>query len=234
MTKSESSTFPNRGTQHRIDTEVVQDLERQFRDAHKGDPDLWGQRFVDGSYLVRGSGRGRFHLLAAAGARAVGCAEEEEWIERLIQYLRDHDEDREYLKAQPAALYVNPKKTGRKPSSLPRDLSWDQVGATIGQDYTIHHLFKASADYCLWLIASQAKSGVVRRQRPDNSSIENVRALARQWRAQGDTHQEICQHLKGKARPPRAEWRHLTWDKAYLDQHYRGSVCKWLSKNCRP
>ena len=129
MTKSESSTFPNRGTQHRIDTEVVQDLERQFRDAHKGDPDLWGQRFVDGSYLVRGSGRGRFHLLTAAGARAVGCAEEEEWIERLIQYLRDHDEDREYLKAQPTALYVNPKKTGRKPSSLPRDLSWDCSGS---------------------------------------------------------------------------------------------------------
>jgi len=136
LTENQPSSLSSRGGQHRIDAEVVRDLERQFREAHRDDPELWGQRFVDGSYLVRGSGLGRFHLLAAAAARAIGCAGEQEWIEMLIRYLFTHNQDREFLKVQPAALYVNPKKTLRKPSSLRRQRSWLQVGATIGPNFT--------------------------------------------------------------------------------------------------
>jgi hypothetical protein len=54
----------------------------------------------------------------------------------LIRYLFTHNQDREFLKVQPAALYVNPKKTLRKPSSLRRQRSWLQVGATIGPNFT--------------------------------------------------------------------------------------------------
>lgn len=80
---------------------------------------------------------------------------------------------------------------------------------------------------------SALSRSVLRRQRK-NREIEGVRVRARQMLVDGSTHQEVCQRLKDEVRPPRAEWRHLPWDKAYLDEHYRGSVAKWLSKNCRP
>jgi hypothetical protein len=74
----------------------------------------------------------------------------------------------------------------------------------------------------------------VRRRKQKDGEIEKIRLMARKMRVDGATHQQICQRLQDLPRPPRAEWRHLPWDKAYMHQLYRASVCKWLSKNCQP
>jgi len=81
---------------------------------------------------------------------------------------------------------------------------------------------------------TDVSSPSVMRRRQTMGAIENIRILARQMLAEGATHREVCERLKNKDRPPRSEWRHLPWDKAYMDKRYRGSVCKWLSRNCRP
>jgi hypothetical protein len=86
----------------------------------------------------------------------------------------------------------------------------------------------------LWLISHQAKTGAAVRRRPGNPEFEQVRADARQLRAEGASQREICQRLKDRVRPPQAAWRHLPWDRAYMSEEYRSAVCKWLSKNCRP
>ena len=95
----------------------------------------------------------------------------------------------------------------------------------------IRDLCQASAVYCSSL-ATKALD-VTHRHR-ELGPIEKVRILARQMLAEGATHRQVCERLKDAARPPRAEWRDKPWDKAYLSQEYRGAVCKWLSKNCRP
>jgi hypothetical protein len=82
--------------------------------------------------------------------------------------------------------------------------------------------------------ATQSTDRRVLRRRHQNGDIEKVRSLARKMLAEGATHHEVCQRLQDADRPPRSEWRHLPWDKAYMNERYRGSVCKWLSKNCRP
>lgn len=74
----------------------------------------------------------------------------------------------------------------------------------------------------------------VRRRQQRHAEIERVRLWARKMREEGATHREVCQRLQNSPRPPRAEWRHLPWDKAYMDKRYRASVCKWLSRNCQP
>lgn len=109
---------------------------------------------------------------------------------------------------------------------------------------TIEHIFDTSADFCLErgshappdtteVTAPDASPEVLRR-RQTSGGMEDVRASARKMLAEGATHQQVCQRLKDADRPSRAEWRHLSWDKAYMAKRYRGSVCKWLSKNCRP
>ena len=95
----------------------------------------------------------------------------------------------------------------------------------------IRDVSAASAMFCSYLAAK----AMDRRSRyKEAGAIELVRISARQMIAEGATHQQVCQRLRDQARPPRAEWRHLTWDKAYLNSKFRGSVRKWLSKNCRP
>ena len=120
----------------------------------------------------------------------------------------------------------------------------------------IRDVCEVSATYCSRLVAAVLEHGSetriqqsetefgndvtdvsshpVRRRRQKNEAIEKIRIRARAMLAEGATHQEICQRLESADRPPRAEWRHLPWDKAYMDKRYRGSVCKWLSRNCRP
>lgn len=97
----------------------------------------------------------------------------------------------------------------------------------------IRDLCTASAEYCSWLATQSLEISVVRRLHPSHE-IDPVRIRARQMLAEGATHQEVCQRLKDQPRPPRAEWRHLEWDKAYMDPRFRAAVCKWLSRNCRP
>jgi hypothetical protein len=110
---------------------------------------------------------------------------------------------------------------------------------------TIERIFETSADFCLELgshappaasevIAADASSESVLRRRQKNEGIEDVRVCARKMLAEGATHRQVCERLKDANRPPRAEWRHLEWDKAYMAERFRGSVSKWLSKNCRP
>ena len=104
----------------------------------------------------------------------------------------------------------------------------------------------ASVFYCSWLIKEGAAReaatsqtsklpgiGVPRRATTD-ATIEPVRQLARQMIAEGATHRAVCQRLGNAPRPARTGWTHLDWDKAYKEQRFRSSVCKWLSKNCRP
>jgi hypothetical protein len=74
---------------------------------------------------------------------------------------------------------------------------------------------------------------IKRRHRKFREEIEAVRILARTMLAEKASHREVCLRLRDMARPPNAVWRHLPWDKAYLDTRYRSAVCKWLSGNCR-
>jgi hypothetical protein len=83
-------------------------------------------------------------------------------------------------------------------------------------------------------LAQIRSSFPVLRRQTKAAEIEPVRIRARQMLAEGATHQAVCQRLKDAVRPPRAEWRHLPWDKAYLEPRYRSAVCKWLSRNCKP
>jgi len=109
---------------------------------------------------------------------------------------------------------------------------------------TIERIFDTSADYCLELgshaasdattVTAAGKNPEVLRRTASGGDIELVRVSARKMIADGATHQKVCQRLKDANRPPRAEWRHLPWDQAYMSSQYRGAVCKWLSKNCRP
>jgi hypothetical protein len=127
------------------------------------------------------------------------------WLHSLFQFLLEIDETRE----DRGHLVVGDKEHG----GIVRDLC------------------AASAMYCS-ILATRARDFVRRFQEP--GAIEGVRIRARQMLAEGATHQQVCQRLKDAPRPPRVEWRHLSWDKAYQYERYRGAVCKWLSKNCRP
>jgi hypothetical protein len=95
---------------------------------------------------------------------------------------------------------------------------------------TIERIFETSADFCLELGSYAPADATERRRQKDG--IEDVRAKARKMLDEGATHRQVCQRLKDADRPPRTAWRHLPWDKAYMTA--RDSVCKWLSKNCRP
>jgi hypothetical protein len=99
----------------------------------------------------------------------------------------------------------------------------------------IECLRDASENLCSGLANQALENGMKPRQQPmrrhaKKGEIEHVRVIARRLLADGATHQQVCYHLKDAVRPLRAEWRHLTWDKAYMDERYRTSVCKWLSK----
>jgi hypothetical protein len=65
-------------------------------------------------------------------------------------------------------------------------------------------------------------------------TMEAVRLRAKQMIAERASHREVCLRLANAPRPARVAWKHLTWDKAYREPAFRGSVCKWLSANCRP
>jgi hypothetical protein len=91
-------------------------------------------------------------------------------------------------------------------------------------------------------VDSEVNSGVgiqraiKRRHRKMREEIEKVRilaSLARTMLAENASHREVCLRLRDMPRPPNAAWRHLPWDKAYLDPRHRSAVCKWLSGNCR-
>src|SRR5207245_2230974 len=122
-------TLPAGNGDRWANTEVLRELERQFRDAQKVCGNLHLQRFVDGQSLVRGPGRGRFRWLAARAAKAAGRPHRpdpcEPWIEILIQYLLDYDADQEYITIRPAAVYVHPDKTSPPPSEF-LDVPWNQ------------------------------------------------------------------------------------------------------------
>jgi hypothetical protein len=111
----------------------------------------------------------------------------------------------------------------------------------------------ASAFYCSWLAKERAAheaatsiSGTgnapppkrfpnrIARRATSEGTIEAVRLRAQQMIAEGTSHREVCLRLGNAPHPARTAWKHLPWDKAYKEPDFRGSVCKWLSKNCRP
>jgi hypothetical protein len=201
---------------------------------------------------------------AASGLNGIlGADASKTWLDRLRRgeyaSLRfnyqavDSQERRDYLAQTGEAVPVVEGIHGDV--TLP-DGSVEAGMRLVGTIQTIEGIFETSADFCLELdshtppdttevIAPDASSaGVaqpnggrcpsVLRRRQKNGGIEGVRVRARKMLAEGATHQEVCQRLKDADRPARAEWRHLSWDKAYMWERFRGSVCKWLSKNCRP
>src|SRR5262249_38490720 len=98
----------------------------------------------------------------------------------------------------------------------------EDPGVKYGELFTIQPLCRASADYCLDRAiqarideeAEQKQCGAsIRRRYRRNEAIEDVRRRVRCMLAEGATHSQICQHLQSAGRPPRAEWRHLPWDK---------------------
>jgi hypothetical protein len=104
----------------------------------------------------------------------------------------------------------------------------------------------ASAFYCSWLIKehgaqeaatteqSKLQQRIVSRRATSDATTESIRRTARQMIAEGASHHDVCKRLGNTPRPARTTWKHLPWDKAYKDERFRGAVCKWLSKNCRP
>jgi hypothetical protein len=99
----------------------------------------------------------------------------------------------------------------------------------------IRDLCTASAMYCSWLAQETLESSrSVARRHSETGAVEDVRIRARQMLVEGATHRQVCERLKEAPRPTRAEWRHLSWDRAYKNERYRSAVCKWLSRNCRP
>jgi hypothetical protein len=99
----------------------------------------------------------------------------------------------------------------------------------------IRDVCTASAMYCSRLAQETLESSrsVARRHR-ETGAVEDVRIRARQMLVEGATHRQVCERLKEAPRPTHAEWRHLSWDRAYKNERYRSAVCKWLSRNCRP
>jgi hypothetical protein len=117
----------------------------------------------------------------------------------------------------------------------------------------IRDLPAASAAYCSWLAkeraAHEAATSIsstgntpppkrlpkpIARRATSDGTIEPVRLRAKQMRAEGASQREVCLRLANAPRPARVAWKHLPWDKAYGEPAFRGSVCKWLSTNCRP
>ena len=80
----------------------------------------------------------------------------------------------------------------------------------------------------------QSARGVVSRRATADVEVEDLRQRVKQMRAEGASHQEVCRRLADTPRPARTAWKHLTWDKAFKEPLFRRSVCKWLSKHCRP
>jgi hypothetical protein len=110
----------------------------------------------------------------------------------------------------------------------------------------IRNVPAASAFYCSGLIKECARREpatthktklprrAVSRRATSDTTVERVRQRARRMIAEGGSHREVCQRLGNAPRPARTAWNHLPWDKAYKEQRFRSSVCKWLSQNCRP
>lgn len=216
----------------------LDDLKKAFADADERHPDLSGWVYMN--ELPRPTGPGTLHFLELANraGRAFARAGAEDtwkyWLEILVGYLLQNDLDEEHIQQFSVGHLYRPQ--GTTPETHP--------GVIIqGENYEIRHLFKASEECCSWLKrrrwndSDKITEGVPRPRalprQPKNGEIESVRVSARKMLAEGATHQQVCQRLDDAVRPPRAEWRHLRWDKAYLSDRFRGSVCKWLSKNCR-
>ena len=84
------------------------------------------------------------------------------------------------------------------------------------------------------LVPDRQAGGKVSRRATCDLEVEDVRGRIKQMLAEGASHQEVCRRLANAPRPARVAWKHLPWDKAYMERRFRSSVCKWLSKNCRP
>jgi hypothetical protein len=72
-----------------------------------------------------------------------------------------------------------------------------------------------------------------RRLPPDIDKMAGVRKLVRQMRQEGLSHEEICERLGGRARPPRSGWRDLTYSEAFKDPKYTAAVRATLSRFAR-
>jgi hypothetical protein len=67
-------------------------------------------------------------------------------------------------------------------------------------------------------------------RRRDEVDLSRVRILVQELRAQGCSHQEICERLGDMPRPPLAKWRDLPWPTAFRNPKYRDAVKAKLSK----
>jgi hypothetical protein len=56
--------------------------------------------------------------------------------------------------------------------------------------------------------------------------VEEVRRRATQMRAEGASHHEICRRLGNAERPARTAWKHLPWDKAYMETRSTTAFCQ--------
>lgn len=256
MRTKESDARPERNRGRCVGTAALRDLERQFREAHQSGADLHLLHYLDGRNSIRGTGSGRFRLLAACGAKASGYSLSEggceHWIEILIRYLRQNDDAQEYIEIRPAALYGNPRKTNGGPSGLIEG-PWNRPGATVGNEYTIQHLFLASADCCLWLTSRQedrdvsfpAESQEVRyeaalnrpsgglgrkpvRRHSKNLLIDS--ALRRIAEARPRSHEEVFRALDGRAPIPHVELFQSAggWSAGF--RRDKAGARAWLSK----
>jgi hypothetical protein len=212
------------------DTEWLM-LEKDFRSFQAWSPNLYATwSSLDNQWILctlpvgqKDHFRGLIRRAAVAAGHREQNGEIDYWLTLLREYL---------LKSNSESITIEPHTARRL----------GQAGIKHGPLLTIQPLCRASADYCLDRAsqariddeAEQKQCGTsIRRRYRRNEAIENVRALIRRMLDEGATHFQICQRLKSAGRPPRAEWRHLPWDKAYMCEEYRDSVCKWISKNCR-
>jgi hypothetical protein len=73
-----------------------------------------------------------------------------------------------------------------------------------------------------------------RRTRPSKQkrqldpTVQQIKSRVRKLRAEGLSHQQICERLGTGGRPPHAGWRELSWPVAY--KHHTAAVTKWISE----
>ena len=66
-------------------------------------------------------------------------------------------------------------------------------------------------------------------RRKKNRKLVELRRFVKQMLDKEETHSDICKQLGDSPRPPRVEWRHLSWPTAYRDQRHGPAVRKWIS-----
>jgi hypothetical protein len=150
-------------------------LKNEFKEAHERNPGLRAWVYINELPKPSGPGSLQFQELANravwALARVGGDDAWKHWVDVLIGYLLENDQDEEYL-----------QKSGAGHLDRPAETSWESHPGVIieGENYEIRQVFTASEHCCSWLARSAGgeQGGDAAAQAGDASVVEPPACVA--------------------------------------------------------